>query len=113
MTYSKIHQRFSERLKNPDVLTNPGKYLGPNYQDVLNFWFYVDTLSDEEKKKMGQRYFALDDDVRDCAFLLLWMQPENLLVRILEMLLGVQLRMQLDGGFLVMQLMNLLHTINS
>jgi hypothetical protein len=68
MTYSKIHQAFSERLNNPDVLTNPEKYLGPNYQDVLNFWIYLDTLSDEEKGEISQRYCALDDNVRDTAF---------------------------------------------
>jgi hypothetical protein len=67
MTYSKTHQKFSERLNQPDVLTNPGKYLGPNWEDVLNFWIYVDGLSDKEKEAIADRYFALDDDVRDAA----------------------------------------------
>jgi hypothetical protein len=65
MTYSKIHQAFSERLKNPDVLTNPGKYLGPNWKDVLNFWIYFEGLSDEEKYEMDDRYWDLDGSVRD------------------------------------------------
>jgi hypothetical protein len=68
MTYSKIHQKFSERLEQPDVLTNPEKYLGPNWEDVLNFWFYVEGLSKQEEDEMWQRYWSLDDDVRDCAF---------------------------------------------
>jgi hypothetical protein len=68
MTYSKTHKAFSERLNNLDVLTHPANYLGPNWEDVLNFWIYLDTLSYEEKKKMGQRYRALDFKVRDCAF---------------------------------------------
>jgi hypothetical protein len=67
MTYSKIHQAFSERLKKPDALKNPEKYLGPNYQDVLNFWIYVDTLSNKEKEEMDQSYWALDEEVRDSA----------------------------------------------
>jgi hypothetical protein len=67
MTYSKTHKRFSEHLNQPDVLTNPGKYLGPNYQDVLNFWIYVDTLSAEEKEEMWQRCWDLDDDVRNTS----------------------------------------------
>jgi hypothetical protein len=67
MTYSKIHQKFSKYLNQPEALTNPEKYLGPNWEDVLNFWIYLDTLSDEEKEEMDQRYRALDDDVRDCA----------------------------------------------
>jgi DUF1365 family protein len=68
MTHSKIHQAFSNYLKQPDVLTHPANYLGPNWEDVLNFWIYVDTLSVEEMEEIGQRYWALDEDVRDCAF---------------------------------------------
>jgi hypothetical protein len=64
MTYSKIHKRFSERLNQPDALTNPEKYLGPNYQDVLNFWIYLDSLSDQEREELGQRYWDLNYNVR-------------------------------------------------
>jgi hypothetical protein len=67
MTYSKIHQKFSKILKNPAALTNPEKYLGPNWEDVLNFWIYLDTLSDEEKNEMRQRCWDLDGDVRISA----------------------------------------------
>jgi hypothetical protein len=67
MTYSKIHQNFSQRLNQPEALTNPEKYLGPNYQDVLNFWIYLDTLSEQEREEIAERYYALDDNVRDCA----------------------------------------------
>jgi selenophosphate synthase len=67
MTYSKTHKRFSERLNNLDVLTNPEKYLGPNWKDVLNFWIYVETLSDEEKNEMWQRYWDLNYNVRESA----------------------------------------------
>jgi hypothetical protein len=67
MTYSKTHQAFSNYLKQPDVFTNPAKYLGPNWEDVLNFWIYVETLSYEDKEKMWQRYRALDFKVRESA----------------------------------------------
>jgi hypothetical protein len=67
MTYSKIHQKFSERLNQSDVLTNPEKYLGPNWEDVLNFWFYVEGLSKQEEDEMWQRYWDLDDNVRNSA----------------------------------------------
>jgi hypothetical protein len=67
MTYSKTHKAFSERLKNPDVLTNTEKYLGPNYKDVLNFWIYVDGLSNLEKKEIVERYYSLDYNARYCA----------------------------------------------
>jgi hypothetical protein len=65
MTYSKIHQKFSKYLKQPDALTNPEKYLGPNYQDVLNFWIYLEGLSKHEREEIAERYYALDDNVRN------------------------------------------------
>jgi hypothetical protein len=65
---SKIHQNFSNYLRQPEALTNPEKYLGPNYQDVLDFWFYIEGLSDEERKEMSDRYQALDDNVRFSAW---------------------------------------------
>ncbi len=67
MTYSKIHKRFSERLYQPDALTDPEKYLGPNWEDVLNFWIYVDSLSKQEREEMAQSYWALDFNVRESA----------------------------------------------
>jgi hypothetical protein len=68
MTYSKTHKRFSELLNKPEALKNPAKYLGPNYQDVLNFWIYLDTLSDEERGEINDCYLALDSNVRVSAF---------------------------------------------
>jgi hypothetical protein len=64
MTHSKTHKRFSERLNNPDALKNPANYLGPNWEDVLNFWIYLDTLSDQEKEAIADRYYALDYNAR-------------------------------------------------
>jgi hypothetical protein len=56
-----------------DVLTNPEKYLGPNYREVLRFWAHVETLSDEAHN----RYWDLDredneksSDLAICACLL-------------------------------------------
>jgi hypothetical protein len=69
MTYSKIHQKFSKILKNPAALINPEKYLGPNWEDVLNFWIYIETLSDKEKEEMRQRYWTLDEEVRISAII--------------------------------------------
>jgi hypothetical protein len=68
MTYSKTHQNFSQRLNQSDALTDPEKYLGPNWEDVLNFWIYLDTLSNKEKKEMAQSYWALDEEVRNSAW---------------------------------------------
>ncbi len=39
-TISKSHKRFSERLNNPRVLTNPKEFLGPNYEVVGDNYAY-------------------------------------------------------------------------
>jgi hypothetical protein len=72
MTHSKIHQAFSERLKQPEALTNPGKYLGPNWEDVLNFWIYLDTFSAQDEREISVRYWALDDNVHYSAWYAAW-----------------------------------------
>jgi hypothetical protein len=35
MKISKIHQSFSERLEQPEALTNPEKYLGPKTINIF------------------------------------------------------------------------------
>jgi hypothetical protein len=72
MTYSKTHKRFSKRLNKPEALTNPEKYLGPNWEDVLNFWIYVDSLSDKEKEAIADRFLNLDDNVHYSAWYAAW-----------------------------------------
>ncbi len=52
MKISKTHQLFSEYLKQPRALTNPEEFLGPNWEDVINFWLYVDGLSASEKNNI-------------------------------------------------------------
>jgi hypothetical protein len=69
MKISKTHQKFSKELKEPRALTNPEDYLGPNWEDVINFWMYFDTLSKDEIDKMEDRYWDLDEDVRVYAWL--------------------------------------------
>jgi len=50
-----------------DVLTNPEKYLGANYQEVLRFWDHLDTLSSEEIEAAKKTYWDLDSEVRHSA----------------------------------------------
>ncbi len=59
MKISKSHQRFANRLRNQRALSNPDEFLGPNWKDVLNFWLYLDTLSNEQFEKVSERYWAL------------------------------------------------------
>ena len=59
---SKTHQRFSERLENPRVLTNPEEFLGPNYETILNFWLILDDLTEELLKVIEGRYLDFYDN---------------------------------------------------
>ena len=67
MNHSKAHQNFSNRLQNPEALTNPPNFLGPNYETVLNFWWVIDGLSEEQWNEVARRYCALDDAARYAA----------------------------------------------
>jgi len=55
MNYSRSHLWFAWRLSfyhnfnKQDVLENPEKYLGPNYKEVLNYWFYRGSWSEEQR----------------------------------------------------------------
>ena len=60
MNYSKSHQHFANRLNNPEALTNPENFLGPNYETVLNFWKWIDSLSVEQWDVVADRYRNLD-----------------------------------------------------
>jgi hypothetical protein len=72
MKISKIHQRFSDLLKEPRALTNPEDYLGPNWEDVINFWLYVDGLNVEEMNNMNALYLSLSEDVQVSAWRAAW-----------------------------------------
>ena len=50
-----------------DVLTNPEKYLGPNHEKVLEFWFKMDSLTVEQWKVVADRYRNLDYAARYAA----------------------------------------------
>jgi hypothetical protein len=68
MIYSKSHKGFASDLNRfyninkQDVLDNLENYLGPNYKEVLNFWLYWDSLSDEKWNVYWDRVDSLDDE---------------------------------------------------
>jgi hypothetical protein len=70
MTYSKTQQSLSDNLENTEVLTNPEQFLGPNYQTVLRFWLYFESLTDEQENELIRRYDAIDDDTLNRAMAL-------------------------------------------
>ena len=61
MKISKSHKRFSERLSEPRVLTNPEEFLGPNYKAVLNFWSILDDLTKDQWETIKGRYLDFYD----------------------------------------------------
>ncbi len=70
MKISKIHQRFANRLGNQRALSHPEEFLGPNWKEVLNFWIYLDTLSEEKLRLSRSSYDNLNPEYCDPACLL-------------------------------------------
>jgi hypothetical protein len=69
MNYSKAHQNFNNHFGgNYDVLKQPENFLGPNYETVLNFWSWIDTLNVQQIYKLGQRYRSTEDVEREWAW---------------------------------------------
>jgi hypothetical protein len=68
MKISKIHQGFANRLYPQDALNHPENFLGPNWREVINFWLYLDTLTEDQLRVAQKRYFALRDIERDIAY---------------------------------------------
>jgi hypothetical protein len=53
MTYSKAHQLFADYINDVSALTEPQDFLGPNYETLLNFWKYIDKLTEEQWRKVA------------------------------------------------------------
>ena len=56
MNYSKTHQNLAQRAETHDVYYNPEKYLGLNYASVLNFWWYLESLTAEQLIELENKY---------------------------------------------------------
>jgi hypothetical protein len=67
MKISNTHQRLSNYLKNPDALTNPEPFLGPNWETVLRWWLFEESLTYEQKNELHRRISAFDEDTRNLA----------------------------------------------
>ena len=49
MNYSKIHQLLQKEYLRDKINDSPDLYLGPNYQTVLDYWWYLESLSEIAK----------------------------------------------------------------
>jgi hypothetical protein len=68
MKISNTHQRLSKELNNPEVLTNPEQFLGPNWETVLRWWLYYESLTLEQWNELWRRWYNIDDDTRKRAW---------------------------------------------
>jgi hypothetical protein len=66
------HINDGEEGSPQEVLTNPGKYLGLNWEKVLDFWFYFDTLTEEQLRDVKQRFMGLIRKEQDIAYVKAW-----------------------------------------
>jgi hypothetical protein len=62
MKISNTHRRLSVGFKNQYILTNPEPFLGPNWETVLRWWLYYESLTDEQKDELVRRHCAIDND---------------------------------------------------
>jgi hypothetical protein len=68
MKISKTHQNFADRIQklygksSQDILDRPENYLGLNWGDVINFWLYLDTLTEDQLRDVLKRYYALSSE---------------------------------------------------
>jgi hypothetical protein len=70
MNYSGYHKVFADNLSHnyninkQNVLDDPQNYLGPNYKEVLNLWFYWESLSDERREVYRKKFHKLGIQIR-------------------------------------------------
>jgi hypothetical protein len=61
---SERHEQFSRMIGNPEVLSQPEKFLGPNYKTLLNFWIYWQSLTRKQKDVYFSKHFPADSFAR-------------------------------------------------
>jgi hypothetical protein len=66
--YSKTHQKYAEIMSNENILSHPEDFLGSNYEAVLNFWTFLDSLSEEQWKEVRKRDRDLAGDALFSAY---------------------------------------------
>jgi hypothetical protein len=68
MNYSSHHKRFAEyirfkyQISKQDVLEHLEDYLGTNYKEVLNYWFYDASLGIEQWAVYWDRHHKLGEE---------------------------------------------------
>ena len=68
MSYSKAHQRFSTNIRHSVALTAPQDFLGPNYKTLLDFWWFIESLTVDKLEAVSDRYFEIELLTRESAY---------------------------------------------
>jgi hypothetical protein len=58
MNYSKAHHYFRTKCHTEDVFSSPEKYLGQNYAIILDFWWYLETMTREQLQYADAKYHS-------------------------------------------------------
>ena len=61
---SERHEQFSRMIGNPEVLSQPEKFFGPNYKTLLNLWIYWESLTENQKDSCFLKPFPADSFAR-------------------------------------------------
>jgi hypothetical protein len=49
---------------NPEILTNPEEYFGPNYKILLNLWIYWETLTSKQiRERFNNAFLNCNDEL--------------------------------------------------
>lgn len=70
LTHSILIQMVNDRRDDPspEVLSNPEKFLGENYQKVLDFWVAIDQLTTSQAEKVYRRFCSIPFSERHPVF---------------------------------------------
>ena len=77
LTQSKCFTEFAKALNNPRVLEAPEEFLGDNWKSILQFWNYLDSLSDNDLENIAERFLNLPKFSKTFSFKLCF--DDNLL----------------------------------
>jgi hypothetical protein len=79
MKISNTHQALSKELNNPEVLTNPEPFLGPNWETVLRWWLYYESLTVEHRNELDFRY----EDIGYVTRIRVWDLAEDAVIEVI------------------------------
>jgi hypothetical protein len=58
MKYTSVrHMQVCNRFNEPEILTNPEKYFGPNYKILINYWIYKNDVYPEQLRLLNDDKF--------------------------------------------------------